>query len=87
MPRSPNSKFLPSPKAGLVKIPKNFKIFPKFFQNFKNGAGPKNSLVHPKYVPRSKWGLASSLTGNSQVYHTLLGTFVFIQTGTDPTAV
>ena len=28
------------------KIPKNFKIFPKFFQNFKNGAGPKNSLVH-----------------------------------------
>ena len=30
------------------KIPKNFKIFPKFFQNFKNGAGPKNSLVHPE---------------------------------------
>jgi len=40
--------FLAVRKAGLVKIPKNFKIFPKFFQNFKNGAGPKNSLVHPE---------------------------------------
>ena len=25
-----------------------FEKFPKFFQNFKNGAGPKNRLVHPE---------------------------------------
>ena len=25
-----------------------FQKFPKFFQNFKNGAGPKNRLVHPE---------------------------------------
>ena len=62
-------------------------VFFPFFQILPKWNRPKNSLVHPEYIPRSRWGFASSPTGNSQVYNTLQGTFIFIQTVTDPTAV
>ena len=42
MTKSP--EFQNSPSSQISE----FEKFPKFFQNFKNGAGPKNRLVHPE---------------------------------------
>ena len=51
--------------------------FPKVFSEISKMEQAKNSLVHPEYTPWSRLGLASSPTGNSQVYHPTPGGIFF----------